>query len=102
VTHKVKYLAVCQVVGSERDLSQLVMIPASKEEVAKFRQHTDDSKWLMENYDDLRKNHAGEYVAAYKRQIIDHDRNLIRLNERVKDKPAVIQYVYREKPHLIL
>jgi len=78
------------------------MVQASKEDVARIRQHADDSKWLMENSDSIRQDLGGEYVAAYKKKIIDHDEDLVRLKKRVKDTPAVIQYIYREKPHMIL
>lgn len=85
-----------------RDLSELVLVEVSGKEVAEFRQHADDAKWLMRNYDGLRKTYAGEYVAAYRQQIVDHDRDLVRLRDRVGGTPAVIQYVYKEKPELIL
>lgn len=88
--------------GDERTLSKLTMIQASEEEIARFRQHTDDSKWLAENYDRLKKQYGEEYVAVHKRQVIDHDENLVKLRDRVGSTPAVIRYIYTEKPHLIL
>jgi hypothetical protein len=83
-------------------LSKLVMVMTNESEAARFKQHTDDAKWLMRNYDLIRTQHGGEYVAVLNHQIIGHDRDLVRLKKNVKDASAVIQYVYKEKPHLIL
>jgi hypothetical protein len=78
------------------------MVQASGEEVTRFGQLTDDSKWLMENYDQIKKDYGGEYVAVRKRQIIGHDEDLTKLRDKVKGAPAVIRYIYRKKPLLIL
>ncbi len=79
-----------------------MLVKRSKEEVAGLRQHAEDAKWLMENYENIRPEYGGQYVAAYAKHVVDHDKDLIRLKKRLKDMPAVIQYVYRQKPHLIL
>jgi hypothetical protein len=78
------------------------MVTMSKEEAARFKQHTDDTKWLMRNYDRIREQHGGEYVAILKQRIIGHDKDLFKLKKQVRNMSAVIQYVYKEKPHLIL
>jgi len=78
------------------------MIQESKEEITHFRQRVDDSRWTIENYDDLRKRYGEEYIAVRNRQVIDHDEDLIKLRDRVRNTPAVIRYIYSEKPHLIL
>jgi hypothetical protein len=83
-------------------LRKLAMVQASGEEVTRFTQLTDDSKWLTENYDRIKKDYGGEYVAVRKRKIFDHDEDLTKLRDRVKGAPAVIRYIYRKKPHLIL
>jgi hypothetical protein len=78
------------------------MITMSGEEAARFKQHTNDTKWLMRNYDGIRAQYGGEYVAILNQRIVGHDRDLIRLRKQVKNTSIVIQYVYKEKPHLIL
>jgi len=79
-----------------------VLVQASKREVSRLEQLTDDSRWLTDNYDQVRKDHAGEYVAVHKGHVVDHDEDLVKLRDRVKGSPVVIRYIYREKPHLIL
>lgn len=78
------------------------MVQASEEEVTRFGQLTEDSRWLMQNYDQVKEDYGGEYVAVRKRQVIDHDEVLTKLRDRVKGTLVVIRYIYREKPHLIL
>ena len=78
------------------------MVQASDEEVTRFGQLTDDSRWLTENYDKIKKDHGGEYVAVHKRRIVGHDEDLAKLRDRVKGVIVVIRYIYSEKPHLIL
>jgi hypothetical protein len=89
-------------VDGERWLSKLMMVQVSKREVARFSQLTDDSKWLTENYDRIKRTYGGQYVAVQKKRVVDHDENLTKLRDRVKGTPIVIRYIYREKPHLIL
>lgn len=79
-----------------------MLVQASKREVSRFGQLADDSRWLTENYDQVRKDYAGEYVAVHKEDVVDHDEDLIKLRDRVKGSPVVIRYIYRKKPHLIL
>jgi hypothetical protein len=90
------------VLGGEASLSTLVLVQAGKREVSRFGQLTDDSRWLTENYEQVRKDHAGEYVAVHKAHVVDHDEDLVKLRDRVKRSPVVIRYIYRKKPHLIL
>jgi hypothetical protein len=78
------------------------MVVMTDEETTRFKQHTEDMKWLMRNCDNIRTQYGGEYVAVLNQRIIDHDRDLVRLKKRVKDATSVIQYVYKEKPFLIL
>jgi len=78
------------------------MVATDESEVTRFKQHADDTKWLMRNYDLIRAQYGAEYVAVRNQRIIDHDKDLIRLKKKVKDTSVVIQYVYKEKPHLIL
>jgi len=83
-------------------MSEPVMVTMSKEEAARFKRHTDDTKWLMRNYDRVRAQYGGEYVAILNERIIGHDKDLVQLKKQVQNMSVVIQYVYKEKPHLIL
>jgi hypothetical protein len=78
------------------------MVQATDEEVTRFGQLADDSRWLTDNYDQIKKEYGGEYVAVRKRCVVDHDEDLAKLRDRVKGAIVVIRYIYREKPHLIL
>lgn len=40
--------------------------------------------WAM--YDDLLKRYSGEYIALYQGQVVDHDKNVSRLEERVRER----------------
>lgn len=76
------------------------MTPANEDEIAKLNQHTEDTKWLMRNYDSIRVQYGGKYVVVLNQQIIDHGGDLVKLKK--KHPSDVILYVYKEKPHLIL
>jgi len=80
----------------------LEIISIDQKQLEKYKQDSRDAKWLMENYDSYRSQHGGEYVAAHKEQIVDHDEDLMKLKERVKGKSVFIQSIYKEKPELIL
>jgi hypothetical protein len=56
----------------------------------------------MQNYDHYGATYGGRYVAVYKEQIVGDDKDLVRLTKRVGDKPVFIQYIYKERPELIL
>ena len=84
------------------DLSKLVMITMDDKETARCKQYTEDTRWLMRKYDDIRTQYGGEYVAVLHQHIVDHDRDPVRLKKKLKDRSAVIGYVYKEKPLFIL
>ena len=83
-------------------MNGLVIMTANDDEIVKFKRHTEDTKWLMRNYDNIRTQYGGEYVVVRNQQILDHDKDLVRLKKRLNDNFTVIGYVYKEKPHLIL
>jgi hypothetical protein len=80
----------------------LEIVNVDRKQLDKFKQDSKDAKWLMANYDHYRSQHGGEYVAVQKEQVIDHDKDLMKLKKRVKEKSAFIQFIYKEKPELIL
>ncbi|MEM2965216.1 MAG: DUF5678 domain-containing protein [Candidatus Bathyarchaeia archaeon] len=81
-------------------------VDVQEEELTRLTRYEENAKWLTRSYDRYRQQYGGEYVAVDQQQILDHDRNLPKLVARIKkqhkDKPIFIQYVYREKPRLIL
>jgi len=67
-----------------------------------------DTVWLVNKYDELREQYPNEYVAAYKKRVIDHDRDMLALLERLKSKyndnisRFAIEFVSAEDFELIL
>jgi hypothetical protein len=78
------------------------MVPINREELTRFRQHAADAKWLMLNYDKYRGQYGGKYVAVHKGKIVGHNRDLLKLKAKIGQINVFIQYVYKEKPELIL
>lgn len=68
--------------------------------------HGEDMKWFLSNYHRLVKEYDGLFVVVYERSVIDFDRDLDRLIERVSGKwpleRVIIEYVSKEKPLLVL
>ncbi len=67
-----------------------------------------DTVWLVNKYDELREQYPNEYVAAYKKRVIDHDKDMLALLERLKSKyndnisRFAIEFVSAEDFELIL
>lgn len=49
--------------------------------------------WLSENYDDIIKEHENQFVAIYKREIIDSDKELLKLKQRLQNQNLKNIYV---------
>jgi hypothetical protein len=50
------------------------------------REFAEDVKWLHSNYNDLINTFNGQFVAIRNKTIIDHDENIDRLKEKLKQK----------------
>lgn len=76
------------------------------EYVALFRRYDLNASWFEEHYEDLIRQFNCEFVAVYEQRVLDHDRNLSKLVERVKSScPAeevFVDYVTSEKLEFIL
>ncbi|MGC9345759.1 MAG: DUF5678 domain-containing protein [Candidatus Bathyarchaeales archaeon] len=60
-----------------------------------------NENWFRDHYDELVEKFDGEHVAIYKGDVVDHDRDLAKLVERVKGKYpmglTLFKYVSKEK-----
>lgn len=73
-----------------------------------LRRFEEDTRWLEAHYEELRSGFKEEWIAIYGKKILDHDKNLERLVERLKAKYPedfrnfVIEFLTEEKVELIL
>lgn len=71
-----------------------------------FDEWSESHRWFRSNYQKLARKYDGQNVCVYKRRVVDHDRDLDRLLKRVRKKyptdRAVVEWVLRWKPKLIL
>ena len=73
-----------------------------------LRKFEEDMRWLETHYEELKGEFEEEWVAIYKKRVMDHDRNLESLVERLKAKYPedfrnfVIEFLTGEKVELIL
>ncbi|MEM0327726.1 MAG: DUF5678 domain-containing protein [Thermoproteota archaeon] len=82
------------------------IISGMSEYVALFEEYERNWSWFRENYGELVKKFDGEFVAIYKQKIVDHDKELSNLMERIREKypgeNVFVDFVSREKLMLIL
>ena len=67
-------------------------------DLEELRSFEEDSIWFQNNYESIKENHKGEYVAVKDSLIICSNKNLEELKEKLKEKniePAstVVEYV---------
>jgi len=71
-----------------------------------FDEHDKNWSWFRKHYKDLVKKFDGEFVAVYEQKIIDHDKELSVLMERLRvkhpGKNIFVDFVTSEKLTLIL
>ena len=82
----------------------VVLIKSQKEELKKFEENL---KWFQDNYDDLKKKFAGEYVVVNDGKVVLHGKDAKELIEKLRAKYGdigsfVIEYVSKEKIELML
>jgi hypothetical protein len=67
-------------------------------ELEKLRELKDDYKWLYSNYEVFKKVYKNQFLAVKDEEQLDHDINLERLLQRLKqnnvDGPIAIEYIY--------
>lgn len=53
-----------------------------------------DSRWLEQHYDQLAAQYINQYVAVYQEKVIDHDRDLQALRNRLTQSyPAAADHI---------
>ena len=83
-----------------KELQGITTIEAKEDEIARLKRHIEDVKWVMDNSDNFRLQYGGQFVVVSNQQIIDHGRDFVNLKKKYPSD--VVQYIYKEKPHLIL
>lgn len=59
-----------------------------------LNQSTEDSVWLNDHYDQLKKQYPDEWVACLNKEIVDHDKNLKKLRARLAQRyPQISNYM---------
>jgi hypothetical protein len=56
------------------------------QEIKKLEKFDADLDWFQENYEQIKKEHKGEYVAIKDQKIIDRDKDSYTLIKRLKTK----------------
>lgn len=77
------------------------------EELRMLDDYTEDSRWLREHYNEIRKDYANKYVAVKDHHIVGADENADRLLERLREtqedlRSVVIEFVPPEDLMLVL
>ena len=67
-----------------------------KEIIENIKKRMMNKKWLYENYDEIREEHAYEYVAIDNEQIINSDKNRNHLREKLKEEFQKIDHILIE------
>jgi hypothetical protein len=72
-----------------------------------FRVFEKNMKWFQDNYEKLREQFSGEYVAVNNSQVVMHDKDartlISRLRQQCEDVGVfVVEFVSKEKVELIL
>jgi len=76
--------------------------------VAMLSRYEENVKWLSKHYEELKKKFRDEWVAVLKGAVVDHDRELARLVERLRKKhpeaynEIAVEYVTAKEIELIL
>lgn len=61
----------------------VVQVDQEREECEKIHVET-EAFWQM--YSELQQHYLGEYVAVYQQQVVDHDHDVLRLEQRVVER----------------
>jgi hypothetical protein len=72
-----------------------------------FKAFEKNMKWFQDNYEKLREQFSGEYVAVNNSQVVMHDKDartlISRLRQQCEDVGVfVVEFVSKEKVELIL
>lgn len=77
------------------------------EELKELRKFDRDLAWFQRNYERLKRQYKGEYVAVKDRQIADHDKDATALLQRMKAKygdtsSLVVEYISDRRVEYVL
>ncbi len=71
-----------------------------------FDEWSENHVWFLAHYRRLARDYDRQNVAVYRRRVVDHDKSLTRLVNRVKrsypEDRVVVEYVSRKKRELVL
>jgi hypothetical protein len=76
--------------------------------VAVLSKYEDNVRWISEHYSELKNRFKDEWVAVLNKTAIDHDRELVKLVERLRKKHSqvyneiAVEYVTAKEIELIL
>lgn len=78
-----------------------------QKELEELKKFNNDLRWFQDNYEDLKRQFRGEYVAVEDAQIIDHDKDYHLLLKRLKKthsdlRNLVIEYINEQKKVFVL
>jgi thiaminase len=79
-----------------------------KSVVAVLSRYEENAKWISKHYEELKKRFRDEWIAVWKGSVVDHDRELSRLVERLRKKypdnynEIAVEYVTAKEIELIL
>ena len=82
--------------------------PQDDKDIREIKASERDSVWVADHYDRLRKKYDRQFIAVFRRRVVDHDRSGARLARRLRakypdDQPQItVTYVTKEKVDLIL
>jgi hypothetical protein len=81
-----------------------ILMSRQKKEFRVFEKNT---KWFQDNYEKLREQFSGEYVAVNNSQVVMHDKDARTLINKLRQQyddvgVFVVEFVSKEKVELIL
>jgi nicotinamide riboside kinase len=78
-----------------------------KKDEKRLEEFDKNIQWFQNNYNDLKKEFKGQYVAINNQEVIDHDKDYNKLLERIKEKfggasEFVIEFISDKRFNFIL
>jgi len=76
--------------------------------VAVLSKYEENAKWISKHYEELKKKYRDEWIAVLNEVVVDHDRELSKLVERLRRKylknynEIAVEYVTAKEIELIL
>ena len=100
--HKTSYIDSNHNEG-EIDLPELIYDEREIEKIKRFKR---DLEWFKANYEQIKSQYKGQYVAIKDQEIIDSDKDVMVLFQRLKGKhdtsSLVVEYINEHKAEHVL